>query len=89
MYNNYCILSQNGYTALHKAAGHGHLDVLEVLINEGCDIDTQDDMVSLSSTFILSKEADRLLKLICGWDGILYHSQKIHCDVADAAQPYF
>lgn len=37
---------QSGYTALHKAAASGHLDVLELLINEGCDIDTQDDMVS-------------------------------------------
>lgn len=41
-------VAQGGYTALHKAAGNGHLDVLELLINEGCDIDTQDDMVSFS-----------------------------------------
>ena len=42
-----CSFFQGGYTALHKAAGNGHLDVLELLINEGCDIDTQDDMVRL------------------------------------------
>jgi len=36
---------QGGYTALNKAAACGHLDVLELLINEGCDIDPQDDLV--------------------------------------------
>lgn len=31
---------------MHKAATGGHLDVLELLINEGCAIDTADDTVS-------------------------------------------
>lgn len=46
MYSLVDTIFQAGYTALHKAAGNGHLDVLELLINEGCDIDTQDEMVS-------------------------------------------
>ena len=45
----FCVIFlQGGYTALHKAAGKGHLDVLGLLINEGCDIDTQDDTVGSS-----------------------------------------
>ena len=36
---------QLGYTALHRAAAQGHLEVIKVLIAEGCLLDKQDDVV--------------------------------------------
>ena len=58
---------QGGYTSLHKAAGSGHLDVLELLINEGCDIDTQDDMVRRIPT------SDKAFVSNINMSTILYH----------------
>lgn len=40
-----------GYTALHRAAAQGHLEVIKVLLAEGALVDRQDEVVcySLSS----------------------------------------
>ena len=37
---------QLGYTALHRAAAQGHLEVIHALLEEGCVLDRQDDVVS-------------------------------------------
>ncbi len=36
---------QMGYTALHRAAAQGHLDVIKVLLAEGAIVDRQDEVV--------------------------------------------
>jgi ankyrin repeat protein len=36
---------QLGYTALHRAAAQGHVDVVAILVTQGCRIDWQDDVV--------------------------------------------
>ena len=38
---------QLGYTALHRAAAQGHLEVIKVLLVEGCLVDVQDEVVML------------------------------------------
>ncbi len=38
---DYCML-QNGNTALHNAAYHGHLDVAALLIDNGCALNLTD-----------------------------------------------
>ena len=38
---------QHGYTALHLAASGGHLDIVQALIQASCDVNAEDDVVSL------------------------------------------
>ena len=38
-------LIQMGYTAVHQAAAHGHLQVIQLLTEFGCFLDTQDLVV--------------------------------------------
>ena len=38
---------QRGETALHLAATGGHLDMVQVLIQAGCNVNAVDDVVSL------------------------------------------
>jgi ankyrin repeat protein len=40
-HNNYCIL-QDGCAALMKAGNNGHLQLCELLLNRGADIDHTD-----------------------------------------------
>ena len=37
-----CYVSQEGNTALHYAAYDGHLEIVTLLINNGCDISITD-----------------------------------------------
>ena len=40
---------QLGYTALHRAAAQGHIDVVRVLTEAGCYVDNQDYMVRMAN----------------------------------------
>ena len=42
---SFVIYLQLGYTALHRAAAQGHLEVVHVLCDEGCALDRQDEVV--------------------------------------------
>lgn len=41
---------QLGYTAVHRAAAQGHTEVIEILTERGCWIDSQDEMVKVFSS---------------------------------------
>ncbi len=43
-----CCILQAGWTALHRAASEGHLAIVTLLINNGCDINIID---KVSHTF--------------------------------------
>ena len=40
----FCVVFQEGRTALHYAALNGYADVASLLAAEGCDIDSQDSV---------------------------------------------
>jgi len=37
-------LLQSGYTALHRAASQGHVEVITALLEGGCDVNAQDEV---------------------------------------------
>jgi ankyrin repeat protein len=49
-------LLQSGYTALHRAASQGHIEVITALVERGCDVNTQDEVyIFLSHSFETAK----------------------------------
>lgn len=59
IYMNYLCTFQEGRTCLHYAALNGYADIVHLLANEGCDIDSKDNVSTLSD---LSKY---FLKNVC------------------------
>ncbi len=39
-----CYILQDGWTALHKAAHQGHLEIAKLLVNKGCDVNVVNDV---------------------------------------------
>ena len=85
-----CCFLQLGYTALHRAAAQGHLEVIKVLLTEACQIDKQDEVVII----LLSMYTQALLLLLTHLDILLtyYLSQEsnarpVHDTYSNLKQP--
>ena len=44
LYHQTCIITQFGYTPLHEAACYGHVEVVEVLVNAGADVNIKENV---------------------------------------------
>ncbi len=44
IWDSLCYILQYGYTALHHAAIKGHLEIVALLINDGCDVNATSDV---------------------------------------------
>jgi hypothetical protein len=42
-----CFLFQCGHTALQRAAGGGHLEIVKLLLSHGATVDHQDEVVRI------------------------------------------
>ena len=70
-----CYILQKGWTALHHAAYNGHLEIVTLLINSGCDINIT-DIVSHKKCIISDSRMCYILQR--GWTALHKAAEKGH-----------
>ena len=58
-----CVFLQDGETALHKAAWHGHDDIVNILLRKNTDIVTQTDNVSEQIIQLIYSNIDAIVNI--------------------------